>query len=53
MREQKQFLQALDRDEAERRFGAAVNAPHRGIEMVPLEAARGSVLPTERLGMHP
>jgi putative molybdopterin biosynthesis protein len=44
MREQEQFLQVLDRDEAERRFRAAVNATPRGSEIVPLDAALGRVL---------
>src|SRR5499427_5279126 len=44
MHEQEQFLQVLDRDEAERRFRAAVNATPRGSEIVPLDAALGRVL---------
>src|SRR5688572_16299455 len=44
MREQEQFLQVLDRDEAERRFRAAVNAAPRGVERVPLTGALGRVL---------
>ncbi len=44
MREQEQFLQVLDRDEAERRFRAAVDCTPRGSEMVPLDAALGRVL---------
>src|SRR5215472_2334790 len=44
MREQEQFLQVLDRDEAQRRFRAALDCTPRGSEMVPLEAALGRVL---------
>ncbi len=44
MRDQEQFLQVLDRDEAERRFRAALDLTPRGIEQVPLEAALGRVL---------
>src|SRR4051812_46784269 len=44
MRDQEQFLQVLDRDEAERRFRAAIDASPRGIESVPLDAALGRVL---------
>jgi putative molybdopterin biosynthesis protein len=44
MRDQEQFLQVLDRDEAERRFRAAVDLVPRGIETVPLDAALGRVL---------
>ena len=44
MREQEQFLQVLDRDEAERRFRAAIDPAPRGIEQVPLDAALGRVL---------
>ena len=44
MREQEQFLQVLDRDEAEKRFRAALDCTPRGIESVPLDAALGRVL---------
>src|SRR6202050_1081828 len=44
MPEQDQFLQVLDRDEAERRFRAALSLTPRGIEQVPLDAALGRVL---------
>ena len=44
MREQEQFLHVLDRDEAERRFRAAINLTPRGVESVPLDAALGRVL---------
>ena len=44
MREQEQFLHVLDRDEAERRFRAAIDAAPRGIETVTLDAAIGRVL---------
>ena len=42
--EQEQFLQVLDRDEAERRFRAALDVRPRGLERVPLDAALGRVL---------
>jgi putative molybdopterin biosynthesis protein len=41
---QEQFLHVLDRDEAERRFRAAVDLAPRGIETVGLDAALGRVL---------
>ena len=41
---QEQFLQVLDRDEAERRFRAAVDPAPRGIEPVALDQALGRVL---------
>jgi putative molybdopterin biosynthesis protein len=44
MSEQEQFLQVLDRDEAERRFRAAVDVAPRGIERIPLDEALGRVL---------
>src|SRR5580698_6958092 len=44
MGEQEQFLQVLDRDEAERRFRAAIDCTPRGTEVVPLDAALGRVL---------
>jgi putative molybdopterin biosynthesis protein len=44
---QEQFLHVLDRDEAERRFRAAVDLAPRGIETVALEAALGRVLATD------
>src|SRR5579864_6422985 len=44
MREQEQFLHVLDRDEAERRFRAAIDTAPRGIESVTLDAALGRVL---------
>jgi putative molybdopterin biosynthesis protein len=44
MRDQEQFLQVLDRDEAERRFRAAIDCSPRGSEMVPLDGALGRVL---------
>src|SRR3984885_7548341 len=43
-REQSQFLQVLDRDEAERRFRAALDCTPRGSEVVPLDAALERVL---------
>lgn len=44
MVEQEQFLQVLDRDEAERRFRAALDCTPRGSEIVPLDEALGRVL---------
>jgi len=44
MRDQEQFLQVLDRDEAERRFRAALDLTPRGVDTVRLEAALGRVL---------
>jgi putative molybdopterin biosynthesis protein len=42
--QQEQFLRVLDRDEAERRFRAAIDLAPRGIEPVALDAALGRVL---------
>src|SRR5678815_3184964 len=44
MAEQEQFLQVLDRDEAERRFRAALNLSPCGVERISLEAALGRTL---------
>ena len=44
MPEQEQFLHVLDRDEAERRFRAAIDLTPRGVETVLLDAALGRVL---------
>ncbi len=44
MHEQEQFLQVLDRDEAERRFRAALDLTPRGVERVALSQALGRVL---------
>jgi len=44
LRDQEQFLQVLDRDEAERRFRAALDLSPRGVETVRLDAALGRVL---------
>src|SRR5689334_8629136 len=44
MTEQEQFLQVLDRDEAERRFRAAIDLTPLGIEKIPLDTALGRVL---------
>ncbi len=44
MREQDQFLTVLDRDEAEARFRAAIDATPRGVERVSIDAALGRVL---------
>ena len=44
MPDQEQFLQVLDRDEAERRFRAVLHLAPRGIERVALESALGRVL---------
>jgi len=47
MREQEQFLQVLDRDEAERRFRAAIDPSPRGVERIPIDAALGRVLSSD------
>ena len=44
MGEQEQFLHVLDRDEAERRFRAAIDLSPRGRETVTIDAALGRVL---------
>ena len=44
MREQEQFLQVLDRDQAERRFRSALDLTPRGSETIPLESALDRVL---------
>jgi putative molybdopterin biosynthesis protein len=44
MRDQEQFLQVVDRDEAERRFRDAIDLSPRGIETIALEDALGRVL---------
>jgi putative molybdopterin biosynthesis protein len=49
MREQEQFLDVLDRDEAERRFLAVLDLRPRGVEAVPLNEALGRVLAADVL----
>lgn len=49
MREQEQFLQVLDRDEAERRFRAALDLTPRGVERLPIDAALGRILAADVL----
>ena len=44
---QEQFLTVLDRDEAQRRFQAALDLVPLGIERVPLDAGLGRVLATD------
>jgi putative molybdopterin biosynthesis protein len=44
MAEQEQFLQVLDRDEAEKRFRGALDLNPRGTEQVPLDEALGRIL---------
>jgi putative molybdopterin biosynthesis protein len=44
---QQQFLQVVDRDEAERRFRAALDLAPLGREVVPLDAALGRVLASD------
>jgi putative molybdopterin biosynthesis protein len=44
MSEQEQFLQVLDRDEAERRFRAALDPSPLAAETIPLDTALGRVL---------
>jgi putative molybdopterin biosynthesis protein len=51
MRDQEQFLQVLDRDEADRRFRAAINLTPCGIESVPVDAALGRVLSAHVLSL--
>ena len=41
---EEQFLQVLDRDEAERRFRAAIDLAPRGIEHITLDTALGRIL---------
>jgi putative molybdopterin biosynthesis protein len=49
MREQEQFLNVLDRDEAERRFRAAIDLTPRGAERVALDEALGRDLAADVL----
>jgi putative molybdopterin biosynthesis protein len=49
MREQEQFLHVVDRDEAERRFRAALDLTARGVETVLLDAALDRVLAADVL----
>jgi len=49
MRDQEQFLQVVDRDEAERRFRDAIDVHPRGIETIALEDALGRVLAADVL----
>ena len=49
MPDQEQFLQVLDRDEAERRFRAALDLRPRGVERIPLDTALGRVLAVDVL----
>jgi putative molybdopterin biosynthesis protein len=49
MPEQEQFLQVLDRDEAEQRFRAALDLTPRGVERIPLDAALSRVLAADVL----
>src|SRR5690349_24976548 len=44
LREQEQFLTVLDRDEAERRFRAAIDTQPRAVERVSVDDALGRVL---------
>ena len=44
MSDQEQFLHVLDRDEAERRFRAAIDSSPRGRENIPIELGLGRVL---------
>lgn len=44
MPDQEQFLQVVDRDEAERRFQAPIDFTRRAVEVVPIDAALGRVL---------
>lgn len=47
MADQDQFLDVIDRDEAERRFRAAFTSAPCGLETIPLTAALGRVLATD------
>ncbi len=49
MPEQEQFLQVVDRDEAEQRFRAALDLTPRGIERIPLDQALGRILAADVL----
>ena len=49
MPDQEQFLQVLNRDEAEQRFRAALELAPRGVERIPLDAALGRVLAADVL----
>jgi putative molybdopterin biosynthesis protein len=49
MRNQEQFLNVLDRDEAERRFRAAIDLSPRGVERVALDDALGRDLAADVL----
>jgi putative molybdopterin biosynthesis protein len=49
MPEQEQFLQVLDRDEAEHRFQAALHLTPRGVQRIPLDGALGRVLAADVL----
>jgi molybdopterin molybdotransferase/putative molybdopterin biosynthesis protein len=49
MRDQEQFLNVLDRDEAERRFRAAIDLSPRGVERVALDDALGRDLAADVL----
>ena len=44
MAEQRQFLEVINRDEAEQRFRDALNLQAIGTELVPLEIALGRIL---------
>ena len=49
MPEQEQFLQVLDRDEADQRFRAALDLTPREIDRIPLDAALGRILAADVL----
>ena len=49
MRDQEQFLDVVDRDEAERRFRAAIDLTPRGTERIPLDRALDRVLAVDVL----
>ena len=49
MRDQQQFLNVLDRDEAERRFRAAIDLSPRGVDRVALDEALGRELAADVL----
>ena len=52
MAEQRQFLEVINRDEAEQRFRDALNLQAIGMELVPLEIALGRILAQDIRSFH-
>ena len=52
MAEQRQFLEVINRDEAEQRFRGALNLQAIGMELVPLEIALGRILAQDIRSSH-